>query len=127
LEAKEKAAAIAQAALRRGAEQVVILEMAKLLPICDFFVIASGRSPTHVQAIAEEILTRLEEAQVPVGHVEGLTEGRWVLLDYLSVVVHVFTPEAREYYGLEQLWGDAPRQEVSEAAGTPPAGPTPAS
>ena len=119
---KELARAIAEAALRRKAEDVVTLDMRNLMPLCDYFVICSGRSTTHVQAIAEEIIERMEEQGVRVGHVEGLPEARWVLLDYLDVVAHVFTPEAREYYALEQLWADAPAewmdQEPAQAAPT---------
>ncbi|MBC7287980.1 MAG: ribosome silencing factor [Armatimonadetes bacterium] len=111
---KELAAAIARAALRRRAENVVILDMRSLIPLCDYFLICSGRSAIHVQAIAEEIVQRLEEQGVEVGHVEGLPEARWVLLDYLDVVAHVFTPEARDYYALEQLWADAPAEKIEE-------------
>ena len=109
--------------MRRKAEDVVILDMRNLMPLCDYFVICSGRSTTHVQAIAEEIVERMEEQGVRVGHVEGLPEARWVLLDYLDVVAHVFTPEAREYYALEQLWADAPAEWIDEeAAQKAPAG-----
>lgn len=116
MQPKERAHAIAQAALRRRAERVVILDMSEMTPMCDFFVICSGRSEIHVQAIADEIRERLDEQGVVPAHVEGLPEGRWVLMDYLSVVVHLFSPEAREHYGLEYLWGDAPREEVEDEA-----------
>lgn len=112
----ERAHAIARAALERKAEDVVIMRMRELTPICDFFVICSGRSSVHVQAIADQILMRMEEQGVRVSHVEGLAEGRWVLLDYLTVVTHIFLPEEREYYALEQLWADAPREAVCEEA-----------
>jgi ribosome-associated protein len=89
---------------------VVVIDMHKLTPMCDFFVICSGKSEVHVRAISEEIDTRMRERGVKPAHIEGLSDGRWVLMDYLSVVTHVFTPEAREYYDLEHLWADAPRE-----------------
>ncbi len=95
------------------------MEMQDLTPVCDFFVICSGRSPVHVKAIAEEIDERLREQGARAVHMEGVPEGRWVLMDYLSVVVHIFTPEAREYYGLEHLWADAPREAVLDEPGLP--------
>jgi ribosome-associated protein len=116
LEPHERALAIARAAIERRAADVLILDMRDLTAICDFFVLCTGRSPVHVQAIAEQIQDFLKAQGGRAGHVEGRAEGRWVLLDCLSVVVHVFTEEAREYYGLEKLWGDAPSQVVADEA-----------
>ena len=116
MEASKRARAIAEVAVEKRAENVVILDMRQFTPICDYFVICTGRSPVHVQAVAEAIMERLEELGVKVGHVEGLPEGRWVLLDYLTVVVHVFTEDARQYYALEELWADAPKEYVEDTA-----------
>ena len=82
----------------------------------DAFVICSGQNPRHVQAIAEDVALTLkrDEGLLPKGG-EGKREGDWILLDYLDVVVHVFTPEARAYYRLEALWGQVPSE--SYAAG----------
>jgi ribosome-associated protein len=113
----EKARAVAEAAAHRRASDVLLLDLRALTPVCDFFVICSGRSSVHVKAIANEIVTQMAEQGVKVGHLEGLAEGSWVLLDFLSVVAHVFTAEAREYYQLEQLWWDAPREEIESLAG----------
>lgn len=74
----------------------------------DFFLLATGRSDTQVQAIAEHVIDELKKVGVRPSHVEGLAEGRWVLIDYFDVVVHVFHTAAREFYQLEGLWGDAP-------------------
>ncbi len=74
----------------------------------DFFLLATGRSDTQVQAIAEHVIDELKKGGVRPSHVEGLAEGRWVLIDYFDVVVHVFHTAAREFYQLEGLWGDAP-------------------
>lgn len=73
----------------------------------DFFVIASGTSDTHVRAVASHVLERLKEEGVTTENIEGLTQGRWALLDYLDCVVHVFHPAQRQFFQLERLWGDA--------------------
>lgn len=119
MEARERALALARAALKRRATDVVILDLRKLTPICDYFVICTGRSTIHVGAVADEMAEALSEHGVQPGHIEGRKEGRWVLLDYLSVVAHVFTQEAREYYGLERLWADAPREEITDDSPQP--------
>src|SRR5690606_2378570 len=80
----------------------------------DYFVLASGNSDVQVKAIAEHVVEELKKAGVRPLHVEGMTGGRWVLLDYVDFVVHVFHPEARAFYQLETLWGDAPRWDAPE-------------
>jgi ribosome-associated protein len=86
---------------------IVLLRTAELTTMADFFVILSGRSDRQVQALAGAIIDALREEGVrPLG-AEGRESARWVLLDYGSVIVHVFAPEEREYYGLERLWGKA--------------------
>lgn len=75
--------------------------------LADYFVICSGNTSRQVKAIVDEIDYRLSAARVIPHHVEGLTESKWVLMDYGDVVVHVFDEETREYYDLEGLWGDA--------------------
>ena len=88
---------------------IVILDMGSLLGILDFFVIASGTSKRQVRTLAEEVDMRLEErGRMPL-RVEGRDTAEWVLLDYGDLAVHVFQPDAREFYALERLWGDAPR------------------
>ena len=89
-------------------------------PVCsytDFFVLATGQNPRQTKAIWDEVHGRLkqEERSLPAS-VAGEPEGRWIVADYLDVVFHVFTPEAREYYRLEHLWIDAPIVEWEEAA-----------
>ena len=92
----------------RKAQDVVLLDLRGLGGATDFFLIATGRSDTHVSAIADHMIDELKkEGLRPVG-VEGLRGGRWVLVDYVDFVVHVFHPAAREFYQLERLWGDAP-------------------
>jgi ribosome-associated protein len=76
----------------------------------DYFVICSGRTPRQTQAIAEEIRDRLKRDRVLPTAIDGERQGDWILLDYLDVVVHVFTPEARAFYRLEGLWGEVPSE-----------------
>jgi ribosome-associated protein len=97
----------AHLALDRKANDVVVLGLAKVSDVTDFFVIASGTSDTHVRAIAENVIEELKKEGTTVHHVEGLSQGRWVLLDYVDFVVHVFHPALRQFYQLERLWSDA--------------------
>ncbi len=92
----------------RKALDVSLLDLRELSSATDFFLIASGRSDTHVTAIADHLIDEMKQAGVrPVG-VEGLRGGRWVLVDFVDFIVHVFHPAARDFYQLERLWGDAP-------------------
>ncbi len=103
---------VAEAALERNARLATILDLRGLSDVTDFFVIATGDSDTHARAISENILDRTrEDGFRPVG-VEGLNAGRWVLMDYVGLIVHVFLDEVREFYQLERLWGDAPLFEL---------------
>lgn len=104
----------AELALDLKASQVVGLDLRGISSATDWFLIASGRSDVHVKAIAEHIVDELKkEGQRPI-HLEGLQGGRWVLVDYVDFVVHVFHPHARDFYQLENLWGDAPRWNAPE-------------
>jgi ribosome-associated protein len=88
-------------------------------PACsytDYFVICTGQNPRQTKAIYDEVHERLKhEGRVMPANVEGVREARWILADYLDVVLHVFTPEARDYYRLEELWGDVPSVEPAVA------------
>lgn len=105
---RELAIAAARAAASKNAQGVVVLDVADLIVITDHFVIASGATDRQVRTIAEEIERSLREAGVKPVRREGEREARWVLLDFVDVVIHVFRREEREYYGLERLWRDAP-------------------
>lgn len=89
------------------ATNLVVLDLRGVTDMTDFFVIASGTSDTHVRAVASHVLERLKEEGVTTDNIEGLTQGRWALLDYLDCVVHVFHPAQRQFFQLERLWGDA--------------------
>ena len=99
----------AELALERKAHDVLILDLRGISSATDFFVIASGTSDVQVKAIADNVVDELKKERVRPGHLEGLRGARWILLDYVDFVVHVFHPQAREFYQLENLWGDAPR------------------
>ncbi|MGH7663073.1 MAG: ribosome silencing factor [Gemmatimonadaceae bacterium] len=93
--------------LDRRASDVVMLDLAGVADVTDFFVLASGTSDTHVRAVAQHVVDELKKEGVRVHHVEGMAQGRWVLLDYVDFVVHVFHPALRSFYQLERLWSDA--------------------
>ena len=89
------------------AEDVVILDLRGVSDVADFFVIASGSSDTHVRAIAQHVQEEMKHEGMPATSNEGLTQGRWALLDFVDCVVHVFHPALRQFYQLERLWSDA--------------------
>lgn len=104
----------AELALTKKAENVVSLDLRGLSTSCDFFLICEGGSDVQVRAIAGGIKDGLKEEGQQVWHVEGMESKRWVLLDYVDVVVHVFDQETRKYYQLERLWGDAKIEEFRD-------------
>ena len=93
--------------LENKGTDVVVLNLKGVSDVTDFFVIASGTSDTHVRALGDHVLEDLKKEGTSAHHVEGLQTGRWVLLDYVDFVVHVFHPSLRQFYQLERLWGDA--------------------
>jgi len=99
----------ANLALELKAHDVTVLDLRGISSATDHFLLASGTSDVQVKAIADHITDELKKEGVRPVHVEGRQTGRWVLLDYIDLVVHVFHPQAREFYQLENLWGDAPR------------------
>jgi ribosome-associated protein len=108
LSPEEMAAAIADLAADRKAQDIVQLDLRGMIGYADYFVICSGRTDRQTRAIHDAIHEGLKARGVLPRRVEGVSEARWILMDYLDVVVHVFTPDTREYYRLEQLWGEAP-------------------
>ena len=98
----------AECADEARALDIVILDMRALTAICDYFVICHGRSPIHVRSVADDIEEAMQQRQLARHHREGRAQATWIVLDYLDVVVHVFTEETRNFYALEHLWGDAP-------------------
>jgi ribosome-associated protein len=113
----EIALAIADYAADRKALDIVQLDLRGMIGYTDYFVICTGRTDRQAKAIHDAIHAGMKKdhGMLP-RRVEGLTEARWVLMDYLDVIVHVFTPETRDYYRLEQLWGEAPARAVGAAS-----------
>lgn len=107
----------AQIALDTKAQDVVLLDLRGITDMTDFFLIASGTSDTHTRAIAEHIMEMMKKEGYRANHVEGLEKGRWVLVDFVDFVVHVFHPTLRNFYQLERLWGDAERVPLEQGAG----------
>ena len=104
---------IAAIAADRKAIDIRVIDLRGIVSYTDFFVICSGNSERQTKAIQDAIYQSLKDDQgLLPRRSEGSGESRWILLDYLDVVAHIFTPEAREYYRLEQLWGEAPARSV---------------
>ena len=100
--------AVVNALETHKAADIVVLDLRNLTEATDFFIVASGASDTHVRGLGERVLEALSTDGRRPHHTEGLSEGRWVLLDYVDFVVHVFHPTLRRFYQLERLWGEAP-------------------
>ena len=109
---RERALECARAALEKKAEGVKILDLTRLSGFTDFFVICSGTSDRQVQAIATSVEQHLESKGAELVNFEGFSDGRWVLMDFGDVVVHIFLDALRDYYDLENLWADAPRVSI---------------
>jgi ribosome-associated protein len=106
---------IAETALDKKARDVVVLDMRGVVSYTDFFVICTGNTERQTQAIEDAIylgLKHSDQEKILPARVEGRTQARWILMDYLDCIVHIFTPAARDYYRLEMLWGEVPALEV---------------
>ena len=97
----------------KKATDIKSLEITELTAVADYFVIATGTSGTHIRALSDEVQDALTKQGVEPRNVEGKSTG-WILLDYGTVVVHIFTPDQRELYSLEHLWGDAKQVDISD-------------
>ncbi len=120
-EIPEEVRKAASHALDRKARDVLAMDLRGISSATDWFLLATGNSDIQVRAIAENILDRFREAGLRPNHVEGLEGGRWVLLDFVDSVIHVFHPAAREFYQLERLWGDAATHAWPDEDGPAPA------
>ena len=85
---------------------IQVIEISDISVLADYMVIATGTSSTHVKALADEVEYKLDEAGISVSHIEGYRSNSWILLDYVDVIVNVFSDEAREFYDLDRLWQD---------------------
>ena len=100
-------------AAAKKAHDPVVLDMAEAVGYTDYFVIVSGASTRQVKAIADAVSQALRAIGAPPARAEGEREAEWILLDYLDIVVHVFTPGVRDFYRLEALWSDVPRVSIA--------------
>ena len=106
--------AAVDAALDKKSPRVTLLDLRGAGAFADFFVICTGTNVRQVQAIADGIEARLKTEGLRPAHVEGYDRADWILMDFFSFIVHVFTPQTRAFYALERLWGDAEKIEVSD-------------
>jgi ribosome-associated protein len=115
LEPAELALLVAELAAEKKAVDIVAIDLRGLAGYTDFFLVCSGTSDRQVKAIQEAVHSGLKQGhRLLPNRIEGAAEARWILMDYLDVVVHIFVPEVRDFYRLEQLWGEAPRLELPE-------------
>jgi ribosome-associated protein len=113
LSPEELALRIAEIASDKVAQDIRVFDLRELVSYTDYFVICSGGTERQTKAIHDAIYQELKDVYgLLPRRVEGLTESRWILMDYLDAVIHIFTPDARSYYRLEQLWGDAPSRTI---------------
>ena len=113
---KATARKVAGFALDKKAVDLMVMDLRKVTDVTSFFVLCTGESGPQVKAIADHVLERARKSGIEIYHVEGYESLRWVLIDMIDIVVHVFQPEVRGYYQLERLWGDAPVERIAADA-----------
>jgi ribosome-associated protein len=104
----EQARQAARLCVDNKANDVLLLDLHGVTDMTDYFIVATGTSDTHVRSVASHVMEEMARAGVKAHHVEGIEAGRWVLVDFVDFVIHVFHPTMRSYYQIERLWGDAP-------------------
>jgi len=114
-DSKKLAYLCAEKLFEKHAERIHILDLKGLSDIADFFVIASANSQIHLKSLAEVVEEVFDFADISRSHVEGMKALQWVLADAYDVIVHLFLPEAREFYNIESYWGDAPVEIIEES------------
>ena len=114
MDSKDLAYRITELIFNKKGYDVKILDLQKIISFADYFIVCSADSDTQVKAIADEIDKTLKDAGIKYWHKEGYSALSWVLLDYVDVIVHIFKKEARAFYNLEKLWGDAPVTDVED-------------
>lgn len=115
METRELALKMAEILDKKGALDIQILEVGHMTSITDYFLIASGRNVQSVRSLAEDLEDKLMEEGMEPRRREGMHESRWIVLDYASVIVHIFHPEERAFYNIERLWQDGTNQVVFES------------
>ena len=107
---------VAAFALEKKAADILVMDVRKVTDVARFFIVCTGQSGPQVKAIADHVIDSCRDSKLGVYHVEGYDSLRWVLIDLVDIVVHVFQPDVRAYYQLERLWGDAPVERLGDAA-----------
>ena len=110
----EQSILTAKAKKKKKGLNIKLIEIGDISSLADYMVIATGTSSTHVKAIADEVEYQLDEAGISVSHIEGYRSNSWILLDYVDVIVHIFSDEAREFYDLERHWQDGKEIDISD-------------
>ena len=114
MESKELAEFITELALEKKGKQIVKLNLTGLTTMTDYFIVLTADSDVQVKAIADHIIRQSKSKGIKIYHKEGFESLRWVLLDFVDVIVHIFRGETREFYGLEKLWADAKMELVTD-------------
>jgi ribosome-associated protein len=114
LHPKTLARRLANLTLEKKASNVKIFDLRPLTNVTDFFVVCSADSDVQVKAVCDHLIETMTKKSMKPWHVEGLEKRQWVLLDFVDVVVHIFLPDVRDFYGLERLWGDAEIEEIGD-------------
>lgn len=109
----DQAVMAAKAISSKKGLDIQVIEISDISVLADYMVIATGTSSTHVKALADEVEYKLDEAGISVSHIEGYRSNSWILLDYVDVIVNVFSDEAREFYDLDRLWQDGKPVELT--------------
>lgn len=104
--------------LSRKAQDIVVIDLHNTADFVDYFIICTGTSDVHVRALADAVIQHLKAQGQPPYHVEGYDTRKWVLIDFVDIIVHIFQAESRQFYGLERLWGDAPIERVEDRGPT---------
>lgn len=110
----DQAVMAAKAISSKKGLDIQVIEIGDISVLADYMVIATGTSSTHVKALADEVEYKLDEAGISVSHIEGYRSNSWILLDYVDVIVNVFSDEAREFYDLDRLWQDGKPVDLTE-------------
>lgn len=110
----EQAVLAAKAISSKKGLNIQVIEISDISVLADYMVIATGTSSTHVKALADEVEYKLDEAGISVSHIEGYRSNSWILLDYVDVIVNIFSDEAREFYDLDRLWQDGNPVDLSD-------------
>lgn len=110
----EQSILAAKALSGKNGLDIQVIEISDVSVLADYMVIATGTSTTHVKALADEVEYKLDEAGFSVSHIEGYRSNTWILLDYIDVIVNVFSEEAREFYDLDRLWQDGKPVDLSD-------------